>query len=95
MNTTLVKTNRNLNMKFFKRIKFPEEIKTLIVENLNKNTSEEDLYELFGLQSTTYLKDNSYAKIALSKSGSLRGFAFITVPNYVCTELIKIKCNRF
>ena len=31
-------------------------LKTLHVGNLNKNISEEDLYELFGLQYATYLK---------------------------------------
>ena len=30
--------------------------KTLYVGNLNKNISEEDLYELFGLWNTIYLK---------------------------------------
>ena len=44
--------------------------------------------------STTYLKDNC-VKIVLSKSGLLRGFALITAPDHVYTELIKIKWNRF
>ena len=42
-------------------------LETVIVGNLNKNSSEEDLNRLFGLQSTTYLKDNCYVKITLSK----------------------------
>ena len=39
--------------------------------------------------------DNCFVKIALSKLGLWTGFAFITAPNHVCTELIKIKWNRF
>ena len=65
-------------------------LKTLYVGNLSKNISEEDLYELFGLGNTTYLKQNCCVKIVLSKSGSSRGFAFITAPDHVCTELIKL-----
>ena len=45
--------------------------------------------------STAYFKDNCFVKIALSKLGLSTGFAFITAPNHVCTELIKIKWNRF
>ena len=65
-------------------------LKTLYVGHLNKNTPEEDLCELFGLRNTTYLKENCCVKIVLSKSGVSRGFAFITAPDHVCTELIKL-----
>ena len=58
-------------------------LKSLYIGNLNKNTSEEDLYELFGLRNNTYLKDNCFAKTILSKSGLLRVFAFITAPDHV------------
>ena len=58
--------------------------------SLIKNTPEEDLYEFFGLRNTTYLKENRCVKIVLSKSSLLGGFAFITVPDHVCTELIKL-----
>ena len=36
------------------------------------------------------LKENCCVKIVLSKSGLSRGFAFITVPDHMCTELIKL-----
>ena len=62
----------------------------MYVGNLNKNISEEDLHELFDLRNTTYLKENCCVKIVLSKSGLSRGFAFITAPVHVCTELIKL-----
>ena len=62
----------------------------MYVENLNKNISEENLYELFGLQNTTYLKENCCVKIVLSKSGLSRGFTVITEADHVCTELIKL-----
>ena len=42
-------------------------LETVIVGNLIKSTSEEDLNRLFDLQSTTYLKDNCYIKTTLSK----------------------------
>ena len=65
-------------------------LKTFYVGNLNKNITEEDLYELSGLRNTAYLKENCYVKIVLSKSGLSRGFAFITAPDHVCTKLIKL-----
>ena len=67
----------------------------MYVGNLSKNISEEDLYELFGLGNTTYLKENSCVKIVLSKSGLWRGFAFITAPDHVCTKLIKLNGINF
>ena len=65
-------------------------LKRLYVGNLNKSISEEDLYELFGLQNTTYLKEKCCVKIVLSKLSLSRGFAFITARDDVCTELIKL-----
>ena len=63
----------------------------MCVGNLNKNTSEEDFFdELFDLRNTTYHKENGSVEIVPSKSGLLRGFAFITAPDHVCTELIKL-----
>ena len=67
----------------------------MYVGNLNKNTSEEDLYEPFGLRNTTYLKEDCCVKIVLSKSGLLRSFAFITAPDHACTELIKLNAIDF
>ena len=64
-------------------------LKTLYVGNLIKSISEEDLYGLFGLRNTTYLKENCYERI-LSKSGLWRGFAFITAPDHVSKGLIKL-----
>ena len=47
------------------------------MKGLNKIIPEEDLYELFGLQNTTYLNENCCVKIILSESGLSRGFALI------------------
>ena len=63
----------------------------MCVGNLNKNISEEDFFdELFDLRNTAYHKENGSVEIVPSKSGLLRGFAFITAPDHVCTELIKL-----
>ena len=48
----------------------------MLVGNLNKNSLKEDLYELFGLRNTTYLKDNCCVKNLFSKPGLLRDFTF-------------------
>ena len=87
--------NLNVRTQNSKESNSQNTLKNLYVGNLNKNTSEEDLYELFGLQNTTYLKENCCVKIVLSKSGLSKGFAFITAPDYVCTELIKSNGTDF
>ena len=66
-----------------------------VMKGLNKIISEEELYELFGLQNTTYLNENCCVKIILSESGLSRGFAFITAPDHACTELIKLNALNF
>ena len=80
-------------MKFFKRtlehkieknlnnLNSQNTLKTLYVRNLNKSISEEDLYKLFGLRNTTYLRGSCCVEIVLSKSGLWRSFGFITAPD--------------
>ena len=70
-------------------------LKTLIVGNLNKNTLEEDLYELFGLRDTTFFEDNCCVKIVHSKFDLSSGLAFITARYHVCTELITLNGITF
>ena len=63
----------------------------LSVGNLNKNVTEQDLIELFGLRTTNYLWNTCPVKLILcSKTNNSRGFAFVTGPEHVLNELVKL-----
>ena len=59
--------------------------------NLNKDITEEDLNQLFGLKATVYLRQTCSIEISLDKNtGKSKGFAFLNVPQHVYNELIKL-----
>ena len=64
-------------------------IKTLHVGNLNKNVTEQDLIELFGLRTTNYLRNTCHVKLILcSKTNNSQGFAFVNGPEHILNELV-------
>ena len=66
-------------------------VKTPNVGNLNKNVTEQDLIQLFGLRTTNYLQDTCHVKLILCfKTNNSRGFAFVTGPEHVLNELVKL-----
>ena len=68
-----------------------DELGTLYVGNLSEDINESDLFELFGLHSTNYLRDNCGVQIPLSENtGKKRGFAYIKVPRHASDELLKL-----
>ena len=69
---------------------------TLYIGNLSDYTTEDDLYELFGLRSTKYLKQNCSVKMSTnSNTGKKKYFAYVTAPEHVTTELIKLNGIEF
>ena len=67
------------------------EKKQLFIGNLHSDTTEEDLYKLFGLRSTQYLKQNDLVNMPLiNKMGKSKGFAFIVTPEKVHQSLLKL-----
>ena len=63
----------------------------MFIENLHSDTTEEDLYKLFGLRSTQYLKQNCLVNIPLvNKTGKSKGFPFIVTPEKVHQDLLKL-----
>ena len=68
----------------------------LYIRNLSDDTTVGDLYELFGLDSTQYLSENSDIQLSLfGNKGKRRGFAYITVPEHVVKELLKLHGIEF
>ena len=60
---------------------------------MRKNSSEEDIAESFGLRTTSYLSENCFIEISTGRKN--RNYAFITAPEQVCNELIKLNGITF
>lgn len=73
-----------------------ENSKRIYVGNLAPNVTQEDLAQLFGLQTTPYLRQSCKSELATcDKTGKSKGFAFITVPEHVSTELMNLNGIEF
>ena len=71
-------------------------MKKIYIGNLHENVTEKDLIELFGLETTQYLRNTCRINLITSKStGKHRGFAFITTPDHVHDELLKLNGVEF
>ena len=65
-------------------------------ENLHGNVKEIDIYELFGLKTTTYLRFNCSVHILqLQSNGRRKRYAYIKSPVYVFSEVIKLNGVKF
>ena len=82
--------NQNGNQKTYTNRDVSEK-KQLFIGNLHSDTTEEDLYKLFGLRSAQYLKQNCLVNMPLiNKTGKSKGFAFIVTPEKVHQDLLKL-----
>ena len=67
------------------------EKKQLFVGNLHSDATEENLYKLFGLRLTQYLKQNCLVNMPLiNKTRKSKVFAFIVAPEKVHQDLLKL-----
>ena len=69
------------------------ERKRIYIKNLSKTPSEEDIAELFGLITTPYLSGNCF--IGVPSGRKYINHTFITAPEHVCNELIKLNSVTF
>ena len=69
--------------------------KKLHVGNFSTCVTVDDIYELFGLKSTKYLCDNYSVKMPVRSDDQSKGFTFITAPQHVAKELVKLNGVRF
>ena len=59
--------------------------------NLPEYITKQDNCELFGLNSTSYLRDTCNIDFSINKkTGKFKGFAFIRAPAHITDELIKL-----
>jgi len=70
--------------------------KRIYIGNLGSNVTKDDLVQLFGLGTTTFLQQNCCVDIATdAKTGKSKNFAIVTVPEHVHSELIKLNGIEF
>ena len=59
--------------------------------NLPEDITKRDVCELFGLDSTSYLRDTCSIDFPINnKTGKSKGFVFIRAPAHITDELIKL-----
>ena len=69
--------------------------KKLYVGNFSTRVIVDDIHELFGLRSTKYLRDNFSVEMLMRSHDQSKGFAFITAPQHVTKELLKMNGVQF
>ena len=67
----------------------------LFIGSLNVNVTIDDIYELFGLKTTKYLRSNTYVEMPVNRNGQTIGFVFVTAPDHVRNELLKLNNIQF
>ena len=67
----------------------------LFIGNLNVDVTIDDIYELIALKIGKHLRSNTYVEVSLNCNGQTRGFAFVTAPNHVRNELLKLNNIQF
>ena len=66
-------------------------MKNIYVGNLPEDINKQDICELFGLNSTPYLRDKCNIDFPINnKTGKFKGFAFIRAPAHITNDLIKL-----
>ena len=67
------------------------ESKKIYIENLSLDTKIDDLYELFGLRSTKYLRETCKINMPVNESTeTCKGFAFALVPEHAQKQILKL-----
>ena len=71
-------------------------VSKLYIGNLNPSIKEIDLLELFGLNTTKYLREAYSLNMPMNdKKGKSKGYAFVSAPKHVCDELLKLNEVKF
>ena len=66
-------------------------VKNIYVGILPQDITKQDICEIFGLHSTSYLRDTCNIDFPINnKTGKFKGFAFIRAPAHITDELIKL-----
>jgi len=70
--------------------------KRIYVGNLANTVTKEDIEQLFGLSTTPYLRQQCWVELSCdADTGKSKGFAFVTVPEHITEELLKLTGIEF
>ena len=69
--------------------------KRIYVGNLGPSVTKDDLVQLFGLSATPYNRETCCVDMATDKEGKSKNFAYITVPEFLHSEIIKLNGLEF
>lgn len=93
---TRLKSEQIREFSVFKNYSAGEPSSRLYIKNLTKQTSEQDLVNLFGRYVDWSLEDAAdLFDIRLMKEGRMKGQAFVTLPDEHCAKMIVKECNGF
>jgi len=68
----------------------------MFIGNLNVEITTADLIELFGFNKIKYLQENCFIDLpSPEKFKRAKGFAFVTAPEHVCSELVSLNGFEF
>ena len=67
-----------------------EKITKLYIGNITTDTAEEDIMQLFGLNSTAYLRDNSKVQVFYHTNSKFRSYAIVQIFHRYAIELLKL-----
>ena len=68
----------------------------LYIGILSLSIKENDLVELFGQNTTKYLRETRSLNMPVNdKTGQSKGYAFVSPPKHVCDEFLKLNEKRF
>ena len=68
----------------------------LYIGNLNLDIKENDLVELFSLNTSKYLRETCSLSMPMNdKTGQSKGYPFLYAPKHVCDELLKLNEVNF
>ena len=71
-------------------------MKYIYVGNLPKNITKQDICELFGLNSTSYIRDTFDIDFRINdKTRKFKGFALTSAPAHIADELINLDCIAY
>jgi len=72
-----------------------EKKKRMYVGNLASTVCKDDINQLFGLETTEYLRNNCFVELACDHTGKSKNFAFVTVPEHIKNELLNLNDIEF
>ena len=83
------------NPRMNKHITDNEATKCIYIGNLASTVTQEDLVQLFGLDTTPYLRSSCKCELSMDENATSNGCAIVSVPEHISTELMNLNGIEF